>query len=765
MVLRRLAHPSDRFSPVHDHHFDLEARFRFVTANAKLILFGFMLLAPFFGWGALRALRTTSDDPRQWLPGGFAETETYDQFLEDFGVDELAIISWQGCTLSDPRVERLAIAFEQTDLFTQVLTGPRVLRQLVAGSAGVPPRVALERLKSVLIGADGRTTCLVLVMSPQGTVDRSSTVARIHDISQTTVGIEPSALRLAGPTVDAAAINAESQRMLFQLAGISAAISFCIAAYQLRSLWYAAMVFAAALYCTMVALAIVFLTGGRMNLLMTMLPPLIYILSTASAVHIINYFKDVLAHTADGAAAARAVSHAWSPCFYSAITTAIGFGSLATSRIDSIQAFGMYAAAGVLSGLCVLFLMMPAMLQLAAPKSAGAGMPQTIGTAGESSLVKLLLGRPTTFAIACTAVMALGGAGLFRLQSTVRLQARFLPDSKIIQDYQWLEESIGPMVPLEIVLAFGKESADSILERLDLVEAVQATIKGMPEGLATLSAVDFVRPVPKGQSVGEVVERRVVSSRLEAAVPRLVDAHYLANTADEQLWRLSVRADAISNIDYGLLIEAIKAKVDPLVDEPGVRAIYTGVIPLIYKAQRQLLEDLVYSFLTAFAVIALVFVVILRSVPAALLAMVPNLFPVAIVFGAMGWGNIALQIGSIMTASAALGIAVDDTIHFLTWFRRGIDAGMTPVKALQAAFSGCASAMFQTTLICTSGLLVFVASSFVPVLHFAYLMALLLVVALVGDLVFLPTLLASPLGAFFRVGRKSDEQASSTQDE
>jgi predicted RND superfamily exporter protein len=146
-----------------------------------------------------------------------------------------------------------------------------------------------------------------------------------------------------------------------------------------------------------------------------------------------------------------------------------------------------------------------------------------------------------------------------------------------------------------------------------------------------------------------------------------------------------------------------------------------------------------------------------------LLAMVPNLFPVIIVFGVMGWGDIALQIGSIMTASAALGIAVDDTIHFLTWFRRGIDAGMTPVKALKAAFSGCAPAMFQTTLICTSGLLVFGASSFVPVLHFAYLMALLLVVALVGDLVFLPTLLASPLGAFFRVGRTRDEQASPTQ--
>ena len=176
---------------------------------------------------------------------------------------------------------------------------------------------------------------------------------------------------------------------------------------------------------------------------------------------------------------------------------------------------------------------------------------------------------------------------------------------------------------------------------------------------------------------------------------------------------------------------------------------FTGVIPLIYKAQRQLLQDLFRSFLAAFAVIAVVLVFVLRSLTAAALAMIPNLFPAVVVFGGLEWINVPIQIGSVMTASAALGIAVDDTVHFLTWFRRGLQNGLPRASALKDAFDRCAGAMMHTTFICAGGLLVFTVSSFVPILHFAWLMVALLLSALIGDLVLLPSILAGPLGKRF----------------
>ena len=132
-----------------------------------------------------------------------------------------------------------------------------------------------------------------------------------------------------------------------------------------------------------------------------------------------------------------------------------------------------------------------------------------------------------------------------------------------------------------------------------------------------------------------------------------------------------MRAPAIGDLDYGYFAEELRHKVDPLLAEDSASAIYTGVIPLIYKAQRQLLQDLVRSFLAAFGVIAVVLILVLRSVSASLLAMIPNLFPAVVVFGGLEWCNTPVQIGSVMTASAALGIAVDDTVHFLTWFQIG----------------------------------------------------------------------------------------------
>ena len=135
--------------------------------------------------------------------------------------------------------------------------------------------------------------------------------------------------------------------------------------------------------------------------------------------------------------------------------------------------------------------------------------------------------------------------------------------------------------------------------------------------------------------------------------------------------------------------------------------------------------------------------------------MVPNVFPVFMIFGLMGWRNVLVDIGSMMTASVAMGVAVDDTIHFLTWFRRGLDRGMDRLEAIMLAYRRVGMAMTQTTAIGGLGLSVFAFSTFTPTQRFGVLMLTLLVTALVGDLIFLPALLASPLGRIFeRRGRQ-----------
>lgn len=192
-----------------------------------------------------------------------------------------------------------------------------------------------------------------------------------------------------------------------------------------------------------------------------------------------------------------------------------------------------------------------------------------------------------------------------------------------------------------------------------------------------------------------------------------------------------------------------------------VSAIYTGIVPIVYKAQRALLQSLIESIAISFVMISIVMMILLRpwgepwrlknlvNWQAGLISMIPNVFPILIVFGYMGWSGIDVDIGSMMTASVAMGIAVDDTIHFLTWYQHGLGLGLDRKAAIRYSYDRVAVAMIQTTLIAGLGLAAFALSTFTPTQRFGVLMLCLLVTALVGDLLLLPALLASPLGKFF----------------
>lgn len=225
------------------------------------------------------------------------------------------------------------------------------------------------------------------------------------------------------------------------------------------------------------------------------------------------------------------------------------------------------------------------------------------------------------------------------------------------------------------------------------------------------------------------------------------------------------------------LVDARDHRFDPLrsktakqLNDP-IRLTYTGVVPLVYKAQRTLLTSLISSIFGAGAMISAAMMILLGNwrrprrliglvnVRGGLVSMLPNVLPVVMIFGAMGYLGIVVDIGSMMTASLALGVAVDGTIHYLTWYRKAIDDGMSTEDAIAHALRRCGTAMVQTTVISGIGLSIFAFSTFTPTQRFGIMMLALLVAALFSDLVMLPALLAGPLGKYFarpRSGRSPE---------
>ncbi len=184
-------------------------------------------------------------------------------------------------------------------------------------------------------------------------------------------------------------------------------------------------------------------------------------------------------------------------------------------------------------------------------------------------------------------------------------------------------------------------------------------------------------------------------------------------------------------------------------DHPWLSAVYTGVVPIVYKAQRALLQSLVESTFWSFITISPLMMFVCRGVRAGAVSMIPNILPVICIFGAMGWLGIPIDIGSMMSASIALGVAVDDTIHFLAWFRNDLDRLGDRKKAIVAAYQSCATPTLQSALISGLGLSVFAFSTFTPTQRFGWLMLTILVAGVVAELVMLPAILAGPLGSVF----------------
>jgi len=200
--------------------------------------------------------------------------------------------------------------------------------------------------------------------------------------------------------------------------------------------------------------------------------------------------------------------------------------------------------------------------------------------------------------------------------------------------------------------------------------------------------------------------------------------------------------------------------VEPNQPKPMVSSVYTGVVPIVYKAQRALLQSLVESTMWSFLTITPLMMFVTRSVRAGLIAMIPNVLPIFIIFGAMGWLNVSIDIGSMMSASIALGVAVDDTIHFLSWYRVDLKQLKNRHEAIVSCYKRCATPTLQAACISGLGLSVFAFSTFTPTQRFGWLMLTILIAGVVAELVLLPAILAGPLGKVFDAGQSKHNTVS-----
>ena len=354
------------------------------------------------------------------------------------------------------------------------------------------------------------------------------------------------------------------------------------------------------------------------------------------------------------------------------------------------------------------------------------------------------------------AFMVVGLVGLTKINTSIKLMNLFSADAPIIHDYQWLESRLGPLVPMEVIVRIDNSDAKlTFLERMELIQRIQAQMVQIHDIGCTMSATTFAPSLKvkrQGPLVSKAMMRTGLNRKLEDHRDEYLDSDFVSVEPDgTELWRISARVGALNDVDYGVFKDEIRARVEPVLRqereriiaerqkiaqreakreaeagglppveaEPkseqvaqvnsnlGIDAVYTGLVPVVYKAQREMLNGLAWNFLTDLATITAVMIVVFWDVSAGFILLIPSVFPMVIVFGMMGWLGVVIDVGTIMTPVVALSVSVDDVMHFLIWYRRGLADGMSRSESIMLAYEGCARAMYQSWAVLGLGLAVF----------------------------------------------------------
>jgi predicted RND superfamily exporter protein len=425
-----------------------------------------------------------------------------------------------------------------------------------------------------------------------------------------------------------------------------------------------------------------------------------------------------------------------------------------------VRTFGLFGAAGVALTLGVVLAFVPGTLAVWKPKgivrraTLNLEDGSFVGAVPFWTWLANFVGRfHVAIVLGSVVVMVALGWGIQWLKTSVHLRTLFPPGSRILNDYAWIEEHVAPLVPIEVVVGFDQQCALTSVDRFNLVGRVQDVLDRTEPIKGTVSVANLMPNLPADTDTGSSEYRELMTEILRQAESHLKSARFLQTSDARERWRVSAYVSALDNLDYGQLLVAIRTKLRAAgaADQPsaGISVTLTGVMPLVHEIQKALMQDLFVSFLSAFVIIAVVMSVAQAGIWTGLVSMIPNFFPMIFMFGLLGWIGSALDIGSVMTASIALGIAIDDVLHFLTFYRRALARGLARHDAVHVTYQQCGFAMLLSSLVCGLAPMAFYFSSFLPASRFAWMMLLLLAIAVVGDLVLLPALVIGPAGQLF----------------
>jgi len=491
-------------------------------------------------------------------------------------------------------------------------------------------------------------------------------------------------------------------------------------------------------------------SGTAFKLPTQIVPSLLMAVSVGATVHILSIFFDKFNRTGDKKEAlSYTLGHSGLAIAMTSVTTAIGVGSFSGSEVAPISDLGTFASLGVMVSLVLTLTLLPALLSLTKLKQKVKVEDDKLDT-----IMKKLAYIPINHykaILATSAVLVIGSIALavMHIELSHNPLKWFQPDSYERVSTEIIDEKMNGSVTIELI-----------------IDSKETNGWNDPVRLNTLNdfAKDLEQYVDSHTHIGKVISLATIVKETNRALHENDEAHYvipanadlvsqelllfensgsddLEDVVDSQFSkaRVSIKLPWIDAVKSVEVLNYVKAEAQKRF--PNDEVIATGMIPLLINTFSQSVSSSVDSYMIAFIAISFMMMLILGSVRIGLLAMIPNLAPIILGLLLMVIMDIPLDMFTLLIGSIAIGLAVDDTIHFMHNFRRYYLEHGDAAKAIEQTFFTAGKALVITTVVLALGFFAYIFANMISVQNFGLLTGSIIVLALLSDLLLAPALM------------------------
>lgn len=497
------------------------------------------------------------------------------------------------------------------------------------------------------------------------------------------------------------------------------------------------------------------LTGTAITLPIVILPSFMLAIGIGANVHFMTIFFQNYKSGHQKEAIIKAMEHTGLPIVMTSLTTAAGLASFGTAKVASIANLGQFSATGVLISLVLTLVLLPALLSTVRIKPFDVSKQKDKPAFVDNLLVSLGntgVKSPGKTILAGSLILVFCLIGVFKLEFSHDIISWYKKDSQIRINTELIDDKLQGSVSVEVIIDTEKENGLYEPETMNAIESFSQRLINYSEPAVdmfvgkTLSLAEMLKEIHQALNENQpeyyVIpqDRNVIAQELllfensgSDDLETLVDSRFSKA-------RITVKVPWNDSRSYVGFLDSVRKNSRELFGKDA-KIVITGMVVLLMETMNAMMHSTVTSYLIALVVITLLMIILIGKVKMGLITMIPNISPIIMTLGLMGWLGINLDMFTLLIGSIAIGLAVDDTTHFFHNFNRYYQQSADVAKSVENTIKTAGRAMLVTSIVLTTGFWLFMFSSMNNLFNFGFLTGLTLIFAFFADVLIVPAIL------------------------